>query len=450
MSRHYGFDDEPKFEKFEKRVVKSGFSVRSHQLIVKQQKAIQSSHDNQCNKQVYISKGNAELAMRRINTEGDPYMKMLQEAYRCGKCGHYHLTSAPTQRKPKEVDRLMLSLVEPVRPAEPQQTVPAATVQELGKNEANPVLKAVLSRNLDALERLIKDGQTVNVVSPAKKSTPLHTAAASGHAEIANMLIAAGAKINFRNKSGKTPLHTAASSGHSNLCDVLLAAGGDISIRDNKGKTAVESALESNHLALHARLASLLPDWQRIHGIPLTPSQAGALYTAKTTTATPSPPQLKVSIGSTELHTAALAGNLALVRRLLDNPETNAAKRDLSGGTALHSAVMRSHLTVAIALACADRRLVNINDTKKNSPLHVACGTGNLSVCEFLLAIGADIHARNMYKATPLHQAAKSGHVPIYGLLLDAGADSGAVCSEGKTPAELAAAHPNFQVKSTP
>ena len=55
--------------------------------------------------------------------------------------------------------------------------------------------------------------------------SPLHLAAASGHAEVVEALLAAGAGIEVKEKGGVTPLHCAAASGHVAVVEKLLAAG---------------------------------------------------------------------------------------------------------------------------------------------------------------------------------------------------------------------------------
>jgi cytohesin len=54
--------------------------------------------------------------------------------------------------------------------------------------------------------------------------TPLHVAAANGHAEIVGMLVEAGAIATARTDEGKTPLAFAREKGHAGIADVL--AGG--------------------------------------------------------------------------------------------------------------------------------------------------------------------------------------------------------------------------------
>ena len=73
--------------------------------------------------------------------------------------------------------------------------------------------------------------------------TPLHMAAARGHAEKAQLLIDAGANVNQRTEidGEETPLMEAAFSGQAETVQVLLGNGADASMRDSiQNRTPLE------------------------------------------------------------------------------------------------------------------------------------------------------------------------------------------------------------------
>ena len=71
--------------------------------------------------------------------------------------------------------------------------------------------------------------------------------------------------------------------------------------------------------------------------------------------------------------------------------------------------------------------------------LFMAAAGGEREVCEWLVAHGADVDARNPEDGrSPLHAACAAGHVAVAAQLLSAGASSTARDAEGLTPAELA------------
>lgn len=64
---------------------------------------------------------------------------------------------------------------------------------------------------------------------------PLHAAAGSGNAEVVQMLLDAGAEVNARSQRNNTALHVAAGRGHSEVVALLLAHGADVNAESRHG-----------------------------------------------------------------------------------------------------------------------------------------------------------------------------------------------------------------------
>jgi ankyrin repeat protein len=88
---------------------------------------------------------------------------------------------------------------------------------------------------------------------------PLHSAVATADPDVAlhmaQVLIAKGADVNATQQGANTPLHEAAQRGHADLIDLLLAAGADRRLRNDEGDNAVDLACMAGHHHLADKLA---------------------------------------------------------------------------------------------------------------------------------------------------------------------------------------------------
>jgi ankyrin repeat protein len=112
--------------------------------------------------------------------------------------------------------------------------------------------------HLEAAELLVAAGARVNDASRnSMRVAPLHSALAGGHAEIVEVLLAAGADVNAVQADGYTPLHEAAQNGDQAMSERLVAAGADPTARLDSGLTPAGSARQAGHVVLADWLDSL-------------------------------------------------------------------------------------------------------------------------------------------------------------------------------------------------
>lgn len=108
---------------------------------------------------------------------------------------------------------------------------------------AADLIEATRAGDSDAVASLIAEGADLNLAT-GDGMTALHWAAQSGHADILDLLLEAGAEVDPTTRIGSyTPLHIASGQGSSEIVAALLAAGADVNA------TTTTSLVTALHLA---------------------------------------------------------------------------------------------------------------------------------------------------------------------------------------------------------
>lgn len=111
---------------------------------------------------------------------------------------------------------------------------------------AEPIHDAAKAGDAAKVKKLLASGVKVDARSFLGGYTPLHLA---GTAEVAEVLLKAGAKVNARDEKGWTPLHCAVIFfDETGVVEFLLSAGANGKARDKGGKTPFDWA--KNHATL--------------------------------------------------------------------------------------------------------------------------------------------------------------------------------------------------------
>jgi ankyrin repeat protein len=111
-----------------------------------------------------------------------------------------------------------------------------------------PLSLAVFFGHAETVDVLLAAGAEVSAPSrETMKLTPLASALAAGHNQIARTLIEHGAHVNAKGDNDVTPLHTAAARGNIEAAKLLLDHGADINATTKDGKKPVSYAEERNH-----------------------------------------------------------------------------------------------------------------------------------------------------------------------------------------------------------
>ena len=110
------------------------------------------------------------------------------------------------------------------------------------------LMEAAFAGELDAVERLVTEGTSVNTVDPAKHS-PLMWAAFNGHTEVVAYLLQQGAKLDATDESGRTALMYASSGPYPETVEILLKKGAKVNVQGTlEGFTALMTAAAEGQL----------------------------------------------------------------------------------------------------------------------------------------------------------------------------------------------------------
>jgi ankyrin repeat protein len=270
---------------------------------------------------------------------------------------------------------------------------------------------AITAGDASAVRRLLQADPRLASLKLDHDLGPLHLAAEHDRADIAEILIAAGAPVNPRSVWSRPPLHRAVIRGSRAVADVLLGHGAPLDLWSAAGL---------------GRLDAVQTFWNA-----------------------PSPPAIRAV--SDALYIASRTGQSAIVDWLLAHgAQVNFAA--LFGAAPLHWALAYGHGEIARHLldAGADP---DLRDDEFRAPprafaICLAAADGRAEVVAWLLGLDASLANCRCDWGTPLHEAAFHGRVAVAEILLAAGADPHALNKEGRTPHQIAASRGRTDVIS--
>ena len=127
-------------------------------------------------------------------------------------------------------------------------------------------------------------------------------------------------------------------------------------------------------------------------------------------------------LGVTPLALAALNAGVEMADTLLRAGADPDAART-GGETVLMTAARTGNVALVRSLAAAGAAVRGATHFRAQTPLMWAASEGHADVAQFLIEVGADVHARSVHGTTALLLAARNGDVETARVLLDGGAD---------------------------
>lgn len=275
----------------------------------------------------------------------------------------------------------------------------------------SPVIEAAKNGNIIMVNDLLAAGANPNSVE-FDGSTGLTYAARNGHAEIVDILLEKGGKVNLDKASKKynfTPLYIASYSGHLNIVRRLLAEGADPHIAGYDGTTAIFRASQGGYTEIV---------WELV--------QAGADVNKPT------------NVYNTPLASSTQHNHTAITHILLEaGAEPNVSYNSKDGANILLFLATKGD-KVRVQLLIDRGADVNLPRLDGITPLIAVAYTGDEGMAELLLKGGANPDQRRNDGNTALIIAVSKGHFKVAELLLQHGANPALANNKGRTAFDLA------------
>ena len=327
----------------------------------------------------------------------------------------------------------------------------------LGAAPDAPVANAVMRGDIADVRAMLRAGADVNAAQ-GDGMTALHWAAMKGQADIATMLLYAGANHGATTRlGGYTPLHLAARAGSAPIVDALVTAGANVKATSTAGTTALMLAAESGTLPAVQRLVTAGAD---VNALEQAKGQSALMFAAAFDRADVvafllgkgADHRLATKVVDLATLTAGdpparpgAAGGAAQIPGLTRQFRYNELIGTQGGLTALLFATREGYTASATALLAGGADINQANPGDGTTPLLMAVINGHFDLAMTYLAKGADVSRAAANGAAPLfatlnhrwapksqypnpkgYQQQRTSYLQVLQALLDKGADPNA------------------------
>lgn len=352
-----------------------------------------------------------------------------------------------------------------------------ADANEAGIEGETVLMTAARTGNVEAVEVLLDRGALVDQTEEWHDQTALMWAASEGHPAVLETLIRHGADVNaisairewerqntaeprakWLPRGGLSPLYFAARDGCLGCIDVLVDAGADVDFTDLEGVSPMVAAIANGYYDVAARLVQLGADVNLADSTGRTPLYAAVEFNTMPESNRPAPYVLDNEVSSFELIRILVEAG-ADVNRQLDRQIAYRTKLDRGNDTMLNTGTTpllraaKSADIQAMEYLLANGADPTLTNRSGVNPLMAAAGVGTsdsdstgryktedqiIEAIRIGLEHGLDVNAADRGGRTAVHGAALLGYDKVIRFLAESGADLTLADGDGFTPLDTA------------
>ena len=322
---------------------------------------------------------------------------------------------------------------------EAESPEPSKKAKKAEKNGFEFQFEAINSGNVDRIKSMHKD--SIHYYRKNVAGETALTLAIQNQNEAMVEVLTKKAVINLKNEAGETPLTLAIKKGNLNIINTV-AKRAKTSLKNDLGETPLYLAIELEDLYL---LETLLRKGAKVNrkSNGITPlARAAELNKPKVVAllikneATINEPN---DNGETPLYIAINKGHHVVTGMLLSksqDPSGDANWKNILGTPLLHQAAINGNAAIVKSLINSGGE-IEATDYMENTALSLAAELGHLEVIRVLIQSNANINHQNLKGDTPLMLASSNKKDQIVTLLLQSGADANVMNYSGYVAADF-------------
>ncbi|MBQ7257031.1 MAG: ankyrin repeat domain-containing protein [Abditibacteriota bacterium] len=319
-----------------------------------------------------------------------------------------------------------------------EENISSIDINEQNSNGIPPLIYAVNSNKIQAVNLLINHGANLNI-KDSSGSTPLLNAIANYNYEITELWVNEGADVNISDRYNVSPLFHCV----QNSSDIIYF--NDYLFKDDKESkkfkpTKAEEEDYNNKLKIIGLLIDKGADINAETDEGISPVMQSILdnnllvfdlFVKKGF-------DINSFIGknqTTPLNLCIINKNTLFIDYLL-NQGADINKPDKDGFLPIYSAIISDNLRLVKDLIGKGVDVNAIINNDKDTPIGEACKLNRENIVNYLIEVGADLNAKDNYGFTAVHDAVL--YPKILKKLIEKGADINQKDFEGETPLHLA------------